>query len=117
MGRGETHIGVAFRLLLIQTVGGLVVGGVVAAVLVAATHLGWSGALFVSAIVVAVAGIGWGVGGPKRALPGTLGVARMDDPVGISGRPTGATQASAVLLVSSVLVGLLLAASAVAAGS
>jgi hypothetical protein len=111
---GEAHVAAAVRLLLVQTVGGLAAGGVVTGVLVASTHLGLSGALFVTAIVVALVGIGWGVGGPKRALPATMGVARMDDPVSISRRPVGTSQADAVLVVSSVLTGLLLAASAVA---
>lgn len=98
-----------------QIAGGFAAGGAIAGVLVAATHLGWSGALFVAAAVVTVVGIAWGVGGPKRGLPSTLGVARMDDPVGISGRPVGTSQADAVLVVSSVLVGVLLAAIAVIA--
>jgi hypothetical protein len=113
---GETHIATAFRLLLIQTVGGLAVGAVVTGVLVATTRLGLSGALFVAAIVVAVAGIAWSLGGPTRALPWTLGIDRMDDPVSISRRPVGTSQADAVLVVSSVLAGLLLAASAVITG-
>lgn len=116
MVKGETHIRAAFRLLLMQTIGGLAVGGVVVGVLVATTHLGWSGALFVSAIVVALVGIGWSFGGPKRGLPATLGVARMDDPVSISKRPMGTSQADAVLAVSSVLAGLVLAALAVITG-
>jgi len=114
---GDTHIATALRLLLVQTIGGLAVGGVVTGVLVATTHLGLSGALFVAAILVAVAGIGWSLGGPKRALPGTMGIARMDDPVSISQPPVGTSQADAVLVVSSVLVGLLLAAAAVIAGT
>jgi hypothetical protein len=84
-------------------------------VLVATTHLGLSGALFVAAFVVAVAGVGWGLGGPKRGLPGTLGIARMDDPVSISRPPVGTSQADAVLVVSSAFAGLLLVASAVIA--
>jgi hypothetical protein len=39
----------------------------------------------------------------------------MDDPVGISRPPVGSSQADAVLVISSVLAGLLLAASAVIA--
>lgn len=113
--KGEVHLATAFRLLLVQTVGGLVVGGVVTGVLVATTHLGLSGALFVAGIVVAVAGTGWSLGGPKRALPWTLGIARMDDPVSVSRRPIGSSQADAVLLVSSILAGVLLAASAIVA--
>lgn len=116
LDNGEVHIATALRLLLMQTIGGVAAGGVVTGVLVATTHLGLSGALFVAGIVVAIAGIGWGIGGPKRALPGTLGIARMDDPVGISRRPVGTSQADAVLVVSSVLAGLILAASAVIAG-
>jgi hypothetical protein len=112
---GGTHIAHALRLLLLQTVGGLVAGGAVTGILVAATHLGLSNALFVAGVVVAVVGIGWSVGGPKRAVPGTLGIARMDDPVSISRRPVGSSQADAVLLVSSILAGILLAASAVVA--
>lgn len=112
---GKTHIATALRLLLIQTVGGLAAGGAVAGVLVAATHLGLSGALFVAAFVVGIAGIGWSVGGPKKALPWTMGVARMDDSVGVSRRPAGTSQADAVLVLSSVLTALLLAASAVIA--
>lgn len=111
----ETHIATALRLLLIQTIGGLAAGGVIAGVVTATTHLGLSGALFVAAIVVAVAGIAWSLGGPKRALPLTMGIERMDDPVSISRRPVGTSQADAVLLISSVVVGLLLAASAVIA--
>ncbi|HUZ97974.1 MAG TPA: hypothetical protein VMU74_01315 [Gaiellaceae bacterium] len=111
----EAHIGTAVRLLLIQTVGGLAVGGVITGVLIATTRLGSSGALFVAAIVVAVAGIAWSLGGPKRGLPATLGIARLDDPVSISQRPVGTSQADAVLVISSVLVGLLLAAAAVIA--
>jgi hypothetical protein len=98
-----------------QTGGGLFVGGAIAGVLVATTHLGWSGAFFVAAIVVALVGIGWSFGGPKRGLPATLGVARMDDPVSISQRPVGTSQADAVLAVSSVLAGLLLGVAAVIA--
>jgi len=113
---GETHIGIALRLLLTQTVGGLAVGGVVTGVLVATTHLGVSGALFAAAIVVAVAGIAWSIGGPKRALPGTMGIARMDDPVSISQRPVGTSQGDAVLVISSVVAGLLLAGAAMIAG-
>src|SRR5487761_753865 len=111
----EAHIGTAIRLLLIQTIGGLAVGGVITGVLIATTRLGLSGALFVAAIVVAVAGIAWSLGGPKRGLPATLGIARLDDPVSISQRPVGTSQADAVLVISSVLVGLLLAAAAVIA--
>jgi hypothetical protein len=74
-----------------------------------------SGALFVAAIVVAVVGIGWSFGGPKRAIPWTLGIARMDDPVSVSRLPVGTSQAGAVLVISSVLAGLLLAAAAVIA--
>jgi hypothetical protein len=114
--KGDVHIATALRLLLVQTVGGLAAGGVVTGVLVATTHLGLSGALFVAGIVVAVVGIGWSLGGPSRALPWTLGVARMDDPTTISGRPVGTSQADAVLVVSSILAGLLLAVSAVIAG-
>jgi hypothetical protein len=110
-----THIGAALRLLVIQTICGLAVGGVITGVLVATTHLGLSGGLFVAAIVVAVAGIAWSLGGPKRGLPETMGIARMDDPVGISRPPVGSSQADAVLVISSVLAGLLLAASAVIA--
>ena len=113
---GGLHIAAALRLLLIQTVGGLAVGGVITGVLVASTHLGLSGALFVAAIVVAVVGIGWSVGGPTRAVPWTLGTARMDDPVSISQRPIGTSQSDAVLVISSILTGLLLAVSAVIAG-
>ena len=113
---GEVHIGTALRLLLIQTIGGLAIGGVLAGILVASTHLGLSGALFVAAIMVAVVGLAWGVGGPKKAVPWTLGTARMDDPTSISQRPIGTSQADAVLVISSVLAGLLLAASAVIAG-
>jgi hypothetical protein len=112
---GEVHIVGALRLLLVQTVGGLAIGGVLAGALVASTHLGLSGALFVAGIVVALVGIGWSLGGPKRAVPWTLGTARMDDPVSISRRPIGTSQADAVLVVSSILTGLLLAASAVIA--
>lgn len=65
---GEAHIANAFRLLLIQTIGGLAVGGVVIGVLIATTHLGLSGALFVAAIVVALAGIAWSLGGPAWRL-------------------------------------------------
>jgi hypothetical protein len=111
----QAHIATAFRLLLIQTIGGLAVGGVITGLLVATTRLGLSGALFVAAIAVAVAGIAWSLGGPTRALPWTMGIARMDDPLSISRRPLGTSQADAVLLVSSVLVGLLLAVSAVLA--
>lgn len=111
--KDEVHIGTALRLLLIQTIGGLAAGGVVTGVLVATTHLGLSGALFVAGIVVAIAGIGWSLGGPKRALPATLGVARMDDPTSISQQPVGTSQADAVLVISSILAGVLLAASAV----
>jgi len=113
---GGAHIATALRLLLIQTIGGLAVGGAIAGVLIATTRLGLSGALFVAAIVVAVAGIAWSLGGPNRALPWTTGIARMDDPVSVSRPPAGASQADAMLVVSSVLVGLLLAASAVIAG-
>jgi len=112
---GDAHFATAFRLLLLQTVGGLALGGGITGVLSATTNLGLSGALFVAAIVTAVAGIAWSVGGPKRALPGTTGIERMDDPVGISARPVGTSQADAVLVISSVLVGLLLAALAVIA--
>jgi hypothetical protein len=112
---GQTHIATALRLLLIQTIGGLAAGGVITGVLVATTRLGLSGALFVAAIAVAVAGIAWSLGGPTRALPWTMGIARMDDPVSISRRPIGTSQADAVLLVSAVFVGLLLAVSAVIA--
>ena len=115
MVSGKTHIGAALWLLLVQTIGGLAVGGAIAGVLVATTHLGWSG-LFVAAIVVAVVGLGWSFGGPKRGLPATLGIARMDDPVSISQRPLGTSQADAVLAVSSVLAGLLLAAFAIVSG-
>jgi hypothetical protein len=114
--KGESHLGRAFRLVFIQTVGGLAAGGAIAGVLAATTHLGLSGALFVAAIVVALVGIGWSFGGPKRGLPATLGIARMDDPVTISQRPLGTSQADAVLAVSSILVGLLLAAIAVVVG-
>jgi hypothetical protein len=113
---GEVHILTAIRLLLVQTVGGLAVGGAIAGVLVASTHLGLSGALFVAAIIVAFVGIGWSLGGPKSAVPWTLGTARMDDPVSISRRPIGTSQADAVLVVSSILTGLLLAAAAIVAG-
>jgi hypothetical protein len=113
---GGTHIRTALRLLLVQTVGGLAAGWAIAGVLAATTSLGLSGSLFVAAIVVALVGIGWSFGGPKRGLPATLGIARMDDPVGISRRPIGASQADAVLAVSSVLSGLLLVGSAVIAG-
>ncbi|MGH2972674.1 MAG: hypothetical protein ACRDNM_05010 [Gaiellaceae bacterium] len=113
---GEAHIGTALRLLVVQTIGGLVVGGVLTGVLIAATHLGLSGALFVAAIVVALAGAAWGVGGPKKAVPWTLGAARLDDSTSISERPVGTSQADAVLVVSSILAGLLLAAAAVIAG-
>jgi hypothetical protein len=75
-----------------------------------------SGSSFVAAIAVALAGIAWSLGGPKRALPWTLGIDRMDDPVSISRRPSGTSQADAVLAVSSISAGLLLAASAVIAG-
>ena len=109
----NTHIATALRLLLVQSIGGLAAGGVVTGVLVATTHIGVSGALFVSAIVVAFVGIAWGLGGPKNAMPWTLGVARMDDPVGVSRRPVGTSQADAVLVVSSVVAGLLLVVAAV----
>jgi hypothetical protein len=112
---GETHIATALRLLLLQTIGGLAVGGAVAGVLVAATDLGLSNALFLAAVAVALGGIAWSVGVPRRGLPATLGVARMDDPVSIARRPMGTSQADAVLVVSSVLTGLLLAAAAVIA--
>lgn len=115
MGSGETHIATALRLLVIQTVGGLAAGGAVAGALVATTDLGWSGALFVAAIVVGIVGIAWSLGGPKRAIPWTLGTERMDDPVSISRRPIGTSQSDAVLVISSVLAALLLAASAVIA--
>jgi hypothetical protein len=114
--KGDTHLGVALRLLFIQTVGGLAAGGAIAGVLAVITHLGWSGALFVAAVIVALVGIGWSLGGPKRGLPATLGIARMDDPVSISQRPMGTSQADAVLAVSSVLVGFVLAAIAVVVG-
>jgi len=110
---GEAHIATALRFLLVQTIGGLAAGGAVAGVFVATTRLGWSAALFVAAIVVAVAGLGWSLGGPKKAVPWTLGTARIDDPVSISRRPSGTSQADAVLAVSSILAGLLLIASAV----
>lgn len=113
--RGTTHIATALRLLLVQTAAGLGIGAAVAGLLVGTTHLGWSSSFFVAAVVVAVAGIAWSVGPPKGALPGTLGIARMDDPVSISKRPVGTSQADAVLILSSVLVGLLLAAAAVIA--
>ena len=103
-------------MLLVQTAGGLALGGVLAGILVAATHLGWSGSLFVAAIVVAVAGLAWSVGGPRRAVPWTLGTARMDDPVSIARRPAGSSQADAVLVVSSVVTAVVLAASAIIAG-
>jgi hypothetical protein len=112
---GETHIADALRLLLLQTIGGLAVGGAVAGVLIATTHLGLSSALFVAAVVVAVVGIGWSLGGPKRAMPWTLGIARMDDPVSVSQRPVGTSQADAVLVISSVMAGLLLVVAAVVA--
>jgi hypothetical protein len=105
----------ALWLLLIQTVGGLAGGWAIAGVLTV-THLGLSAALFVAAVVVAVIGIGWSVGGPRRAVPWTLGTARLDDPVGISGRPIGTSQADAVLVISSILAGLLIAVSAVITG-
>lgn len=114
--KGEARIGTALRLLLVQTIGGLAAGGVLTGLLMATTHLGLSGALFVAAIVVALAGTACGVGGPKTALPWTLGVARLDDPTSILRRPVGTSQADAVLVVSSILAGLLLAASAVIAG-
>lgn len=110
---GETHIATALRLLLVQTLGGVAAGGVVTGVLIATTHLGWSGALFVAGIVVAIVGIGWSVGGPERALPWTLGIARMGGPAAESRRPRGTSQADAVLVVSSILAGVLLAAAAV----
>lgn len=113
--KGDTHIATAFRLLFVQTVAGLAVGGVITGILVAATRLDWSGALFVAAVVVAVVGVAWSLGGPKRAIPWTTGIDRMDDPVSISRVPIGSSQADAVLVVSSVLVGLLLAAAAVIA--
>jgi hypothetical protein len=112
---GETHIATALRLLLIQTIGGLAAGAAVAGVLIATTHLGLSGALFVAAIVVAAVGIGWSLGGPKRAIPWTLGIARMDDAVSVSRLPVGTSQADAVLVISSVLAGLLLVVGAVVA--
>lgn len=112
---GETHIAHALRLLVVQTVGGLGVGAVIAGVLVAATHLGLSGALFVAAVVVAVAGIGWSLGGPRNAVPWTLGIARMGGPADVSRRPFGTSQADAVLVISSVAAGLLLVAAAVIA--
>lgn len=115
MVKGETHIKVALRLLLIQTVGGLAAGGAVTGLLIATTHLGLSAALFVAAIAVGIIGLGWAVGGPKKAIPWTLGTERMDDPVSISLRPIGTSQADAVLVFSSVLTGLLLAALAVIA--
>lgn len=111
----ETHIQAALKLLVIQTIGGLAVGGAVAGVLIATTHLGLSGALFVAGGCVGVVGVSWSVGGPKRAIPWTLGTERMDDPVSISRRPIGTSQADAVLLVSAVLTALLLAAAAVIA--
>lgn len=114
--KGDTHIRAALRLMSLQTVGGLAAGGAIAGVLDGTTHLGWSGGLFVAAVVVASVGIGWSFGGPKRGLPATLGIARLDDPVGISQRPTGSSQADAVLAVSSVLAALLLGAVAVIAG-
>jgi len=110
---GPTHIATALRLLLVQTVGGVAAGWAVAGVLDATTHLGLSAALFVSAIVVGLAGIGWSVGGPRTALPWTLGIARMGGPAGVSRRPLGSSQADAVLAVSSVLTALVLVASAV----
>jgi hypothetical protein len=113
--RGQTHLANALRLLVIQTAGEVAVGGAVTGVLVATTDLGLSGALFVAAVLVAVVGVVWSVGGPKRALPGSLGIDRLDDPVGISRVPVGTSQADAVLVVSSVLAGLLLAALAVVA--
>ncbi|HKB94929.1 MAG TPA: hypothetical protein VKC62_11940 [Gaiellaceae bacterium] len=113
---GPTHIGDALRLLAVQTIGGLAAGWGLAGVLVATTHFGLSGALFVGAVVVGLAGTAWGVGGPNKALPWTLGVARLDDPTSISRRPVGTSQADAVLVVSSILAGLLLLASAVIAG-
>jgi hypothetical protein len=112
---GKTHIVTALRLLLIQTVGGLAAGAAVAGVLIVTTHLGSSGALFVAGIVVAIVGTGWSLGGPKKAMPWTLGIARMDDPVSVSRRPVGTSQADAVLVISSVLAGLLLVAAAVIA--
>lgn len=66
-------------------------------------------------VVVGVVGIFWSLGGPSRAMPWTLGIDRMDDPVSISERPIGTSQADAVLLVSSVLTALLLAVAAVIA--
>lgn len=84
--------------------------------LLATTHFGLSAGLFVGAVVVAVAGTAWGVGGPNRALPWTLGVTRLDDSTSISRKPVGTSQADAVLVVSSILAGLLLLASAVIAG-
>lgn len=112
---GETHIATALRLLLIQTIGGIAAGAAVAGVLVATTRLGLSGALFVAAIVVAVAGLGWSLGGPRKGMPWTLGIARMGGPADVSQRPLGTSQADAVLVISSVLAGLLLVAAAVVA--
>ncbi len=111
----KTHIATALRLLLIQTIGGLAAGAAVAGVLIATTHLGFSGALFVAALLVAVLGIGWSLGGPRNAVPWTLGSARMDDPVSISRQPFGTSQADAVLVISSVLAALLLIAAALTA--
>ena len=113
---GQTHIATAARLLVVQTVGGMAVGAAVAAILAAATHLDLSDGLFVAAVLVAVVGIVWSVGGPKRALPGSLGVDRLDDPVSISRVPVGSSQADAVLVVSAVLAALLLVVLAIVAG-
>jgi hypothetical protein len=102
-------------LLVVQTIAGVGAGGILAGVLLAATHLDVSGALFVAGAVVAIAGTVWSLGVPMRAFPWTLGVARMDDPTSISRRPTGTSQADAVLVVSSIVAGLLLVGSAVIA--
>ncbi|HEY2542843.1 MAG TPA: hypothetical protein VGH92_07285 [Gaiellaceae bacterium] len=111
----QTHVRTALRLLVVQTIAGVGAGGILAGVLLAATHLDVSGALFVAGVVVAIAGTVWSLGVPMRAVPWTLGVARMDDPTSISRRPTGTSQADAVLVVSSIVAGLLLVGSAVVA--
>lgn len=112
---GQAHIANALRLLLIQTVGGVAAGAAVAGVLIATTRLGLSGALFVTAIMVAIAGLGWSLGGPKKGMSWTLGIARMGGPADVSQRPLGTSQADAVLVISSIVAGLLLVAAAVIA--
>lgn len=115
-GAGEAHIANALRLLLMQTIGGVAAGAAVAGVLVVTTRLGLSRALFVAAVVVAVGGLGWSLGGPRKGMPWTLGIARMGGAAGVSRRPLGTSQADAVLVISSILAGLLLIAAAVIVG-